>query len=61
LAIAGPIARIRLTVVCSIHVSGSKRTALDDLTWLRPFVAPRDALLGEAADINIKIAPPRAV
>ena len=29
----------------------------EDLTWLMPFVAPRDARLGDAAEMNIKMAP----
>ena len=61
LAVAGPTARIMLTDTCqrlllankysNVHVYEKKRT------WLKPFVAPRDARLGVAADIKIKMAP----
>ena len=37
--------------------SYSSVLAYKKLTWLRPYVAPRDARLGDAADMKIKIAP----
>jgi hypothetical protein len=57
LAAAGPNARMMLTdtwLGCQqqgIHTNEKKRT------WLKPFVAPRDARLGDAADMKIKMAP----
>ena len=59
LAAAGPIARIMLTDICHT-ISESYSTADTDekkRTWLRPFVAPRDARLGDAALMKIKMAP----
>ena len=56
LAAAGPIARTMLTDNCHV-VSKSAYTYEKKPTWDRPFVAPRDARLGDAAAMKMKMAP----
>jgi len=55
---AGPMARMTLTVTCQTHEQGLLSNELiRRRTWLKPFVAPMDARLGDEAVMKIKMAP----